>query len=363
MVSPRIVIKEQTLKDYSDFVEELEQESAFGESKRIQVATVHAIGSRYRSKTPVQTPQLVIIDEFHTLFSEHVFAVDLLYFQQQLAEWANNPQVTVIALTATTTLPLQFVNSCPFDGMNWLYSMFRTFKIRRISEDKEPAYRVKNATVETSKSLETILRQCPASESRKQLVFVKGKIERLMNLSADDSCASWLCSPTSNSRINGVRACELMNWEHYQSIVKGQMPQGINRLYLSSAYREGLNVKDSDVQEIIIEGCTDIDIVQSLGRVRHSVESLVIVIDKRKYTGTDNKVRKALELLKSDDLEPYYQLQKEQETESFEGAKAPILVYKDLETNELRFNFLALCFWLYEQYSILCATQNETTEI
>ena len=130
------------------------------------------------------------------------------------------------------------------------------------------------------------------------------------------------------------------------------MPQGINRLYLSSAYREGLNVKDADVQEIVIEGCTDIEIVQSLGRVRHSVESLIIVIDKRKFTGTDSKVKKALELLESDNLEPYYQLQKEQEKESFDGVKMPILVYKDLESDELRFNFLALCFWLYEQYSI-----------
>ena len=62
-------------------------------------------------------PDLIVIDEFHTLFSEHVFAADLLYFQQILLKWMKDPNKIVVACTATTTLPIKFINSCPFGSL------------------------------------------------------------------------------------------------------------------------------------------------------------------------------------------------------------------------------------------------------
>ena len=188
------------------------------------------------------------------------------------------------------------------------------------------------------------MRELPANSNNKQLVFTKGRIDRLRDLAAMDPSYSWLCSSKSSSRIDEIRACELMNQDHYRSLISGYLPDQINRIYLSSAYREGLNVFDPDVREVIIEGVTDIDIIQSLGRVRHDLDRVVIVIDKRKYSGIDKKVSHAIELLRSGDLRSYFEIQEEQETEENIKNKVPILVYRDLRTNDLRFNFFALCY-------------------
>lgn len=305
----------------------------------------------------------MIIDEFHSLFSENVFAQDLIYFYQQLLEWVDDPAICVVVLTATTTLPLRFVSDCPFKGFEWIYESFQGFRIRTICRELNPQYKIGRVQIESGNSLETVLRKCPASAENKQLVFARGKIEHLANMASTDTSSSWLCSKTSKSEIDGVRAYELMSQDHYRSVLGGYMPEGINRIYLSSAYREGLNIHDENVREVIIEGATDIEIVQALGRVRHGIERLVIVLDARKYPSSDVKVSKALKLLRSGKLDDYYEQQLEQESDDYEGDKIPILVYEDIRTQSLAFNFLALAFWLYEYCSVSCALQRKQTEI
>lgn len=364
LLSPRAAIRDQTLETYdTETVPFSVNESAFGSDDRVRVTTVHQIGRWYRSYIDYPKPNLVIVDEFHSLFSENVFAQDLIYFYQQLLEWAEDPSVCVLVLTATTTLPLQFVNKCPFEGFEWIYESFKGFKIKSICGDLEPRYKVAKVQIESGKSLETVLRQCPASPDKKQLIFTRGRIERLANLADADKCASWLCSVSSRSEIGGEKASDLMNREHYDSLIGGYLPEGINRIYLSSAYREGLNVHDEAVREVIIEGASDIEIVQALGRVRHSIDRMIVVVDARKFPSIDGNVRNALALLKSGDLKSYYDQQNEQEKEDYEGEKVPILVYEDIRTQSLRFNFLALCYWLFDHYSVTCATQRKQTEI
>lgn len=355
LLSPRTVIKQQTLDQYSDYCEE--RGSGGG---KVQIATCHALGKAYRHDGKVRKPRLVIVDEWHTLYCENNFASDLLYFQMLLQTWVDDPTVAVMALTATRTLPLEFVNKAPFEGLDYIYeNKFPRLPIRCICNDLEPKYKAKQTYIEQGKSLETVLRSCPSRASRKQLVFVKGKIERLIKLASDDERATWLCSKSSTSKVEGVSASELMNQEHYESILAGRMPSGIDRIYLSSAYREGLNVTDENVREVIIEGTNDIEIVQSLGRVRHSIDRLIVVVDKRRSYGLDGKVKKALELLKdgtTQAFELYYQLQQAQEQDGFEGERVPVLVYK--ANNRFRFNYYALCYWLYSQWSVFCAEQS-----
>ena len=335
LLSPRAGIKKQTLEQYPESTELFSGlESAFAADK-VQVTTIHQIGIWYQESKPFAQPLLVIVDEFHTLFAENCFASPLLYFQQQLEEWVNDPRVIVIALTATAKLPLEHIES--------------GFVFKRISEDTEPQYKAETITIEQSKSLETILRQCPATQENKQLVFVRGSVERLIRLAAADDCASWLCSKSSNTRINGVRASSLMNQDHYQTFLDGRFPDGVNRMFLTSAFREGINITDADAQEIIIEGCTDIEIIQAFGRVRHDTKRLIVVIDKRKFGGFYDNIEGAKLLLETGDLEEYFERQLEQDQESFEGDKIPILTFWDYQKNELRFNSFALSYWIYEQ--------------
>ena len=312
-LSPRAGIKKQTLEQYSESTKLFSGlESAFAADK-VQVATVHQIGNWYQERKAFAQPLLVIVDEFHTLFAENCFASPLLYFQQQLEEWVNNPDVVVIALTATAKLPLEHIES--------------GFAFKRISEETEPKYKAETITIEQSKSLETILRQCPATQDNKQLVFVRGSVERLIRLAAADECASWLCSKSSNTRIDGIKASSLMNQDHYETFLDGRFPDGVNRMFLTSAFREGINITDEAAQEIIIEGCTDIEIIQAFGRVRHDTKRLIVVIDKRKFGGFYDNIEKANELLESSNLEEYYERQLEQEQENYEGEKIPVLVY------------------------------------
>lgn len=363
LLFPRTAIKEQTLMQYE--CEEFRiADIAFAENRtKVQVATCHSIGAAFRRQIKVQGIKLVIVDEWHTLFAENHFAQDLLYFQLALKEWVDDSSITVIALTGTPTLPLEFVNRAPFDGLEYIYENdVLNMNIRSICNPVEPAFKADEVLIEQSKSLEVCLRSLPASDDCKQVVFMKGKIERLIGLAKDDKSASWLCSKSTRSRMDGKLASELMNREHYEEIINGRMPQGVNRIYLSSAYREGLNLTDPTIKEVIIEGVSDIDIVQSFGRVRHDTKRLVIVIDERKYTGTNKKVSAALELLKdgsTQSFEEYYRMQEEQQKEDFEGDRNPILIYRDNGNGNCLFNYYALCYWLYSEWGSLCASRNE----
>lgn len=362
MLSPRRGIRKQTLDSYPDQVERFAVSgSAF--SSKVQIETVHKIGFWYRLDYAFPKPRLVIIDEFHTLFSETHFARDLIYFYQQLLEWIDDPNVTLIALTATTTLPLEFVNQQPFKGFEWLYQSFQGFRIRKISRDLDPPYKAQVVQIESGKSLETILRQCPASPDNKQLVFVRGTAAKLVSLAESEDRSSWLCSEESKREVNGIKAAELMDQDHLSSILSGYLPETVDRIYLTSAYREGINIHDEAVQEVIIEGASDIEVIQALGRVRHPIKRLIIVIDARKFQNGDRKIREALDLLKCGDLEAYYRRQEKQDLEGFEGERVPNLVFRNKYTRELRFNYLALCFWLFDYYSSACATQQDWKEI
>ena len=362
MLSPRRGIRKQTLDSYPDQVERFAVSgSAF--SSRVQIETVHKIGCWYRLDYAYPKPRLVIIDEFHTLFSETHFSRDLIYFYQQLLEWVDDPSVTLIALTATTALPLEFVNQQPFKGFDWLYQGFQRFRIRKISRDLDPPYKAKVVQIESGKSLETILRGCPASPDNKQLVFVRGTAAKLVSLAEGEDRSAWLCSEESKREVNGIKAAELMNRDHLASILGGYLPEGVDRIYLTSAYREGINILDEAVQEVIIEGASDIELVQALGRVRHPIRRLIIVIDSRKFQSGDRKIREALDLLEGGDLEAYFGRQEKQDLEGFEGERIPNLVFRDKYTRGLRFNYLALCYWLFDYYSSACATQQDWKEI
>lgn len=365
LLFPRTAIKEQTLNAY-DCEEFNIEENAFGNKRsKVQVATCQAIGRAFRNKMRIQNIKLVIVDEWHTLFAENHFAVDLLYFQEAMKEWVDDSSFTVVALTGTPTLPLKFVNSAPFEGLEYIYdNKIPHIPVRSICDSIEPVFKADEVLVEQNKSLEVCLRSLPASNEWKQIVFVKGKIERLISLAANDENATWLCSKSTKSKIGGKFASYLMNQEHYQEILSGRMPQGINRIYLSSAYREGLNLEDPSIKEVIVEGVNDIDIIQSFGRVRHDTKRLVIVIDNRKYAGVNNKTKAARELLEDGNPQAfadYYDVQEKQAGEDFEGDRKPILVYEDKKNGELLFNYYVLCYWLYSEWSLHCASRYEMT--
>lgn len=242
-----------------------------------------------------------------------------------------------------------------------MYGKMPKMPVRNLTGKLEPRYKARQIIIQQGQSLESVLRNAPASEENKQIVFVKGSIERLIDLASADKHATWLCSTSSNSKVGDTPAVSLMNMEHHRQFTAGKMPAGINRIYLSSAYREGLNIHDESVKDVIIDGVTDIDLVQSFGRVRHDTDRLIVVVDKRRYRSIETRVRSARELLESDSptaFEEYYLNQLEQQKEGYEGVKKPALIFKDKANNRLMFNYWALYYWLYERTSSLCAGQS-----
>lgn len=364
MCFPRVDIKNQCLREYEEFCTEYNSEEAGFENK-VNLATCHLIGSVYRRFGYMPSPALVVVDEWHTVFAESNFAGDLLYFQQAFQSWVDNPEVTVICLTGTPTLPLKFVNECPFEGLAHIYNKMPKMPVRSIVRESEPRFKTGEIIIQQRASIESVLRAMPASEDNKQIVFVKGSIDRLIDLAANDDKSTWLCSTKSNSKVkseSGKLARDLMNPEHHRAFVSGYMPQGVNRVYLSSAYREGLNIHDESVQEIIIDGTNDMDIVQSFGRVRHDTKRLVVVVDSRKYRGIISKVKDAINLLEKGSeaaFEDYFNEQEQIERlkEEFEGDKKPCLIYEDKLNGKLSFNYWALYYWAYAVYSHKCARQ------
>lgn len=356
LLVPRVSIRAQTLRSYRGQTERL---TSFAEDGKVQVSTPHQIGQWFRDEPQMMPkPKLVIVDEWHTIFYENDFAEQLIYFQEQFLEWCADPQVTVVAMTATTTLPLKFVNEQPFEYLSAFFNEVRRCKVRLICQQAEPRYKVKKIFVERGTTLETVLSQIPASPHDKQLVLYRGRIEDMRELAENEEGSSWLCSRSSTKEIGGIQACDLMNQEHYQSVIKGQFPAGIDRLYVTSGYREGINIHDENVRTVVIEGVTDIDIIQTLGRVRHDIDRLIIVVDKRKILFSEKKVSYGLSLWENDDAySRYLELLKEQKKPDYEGEKLPAnLVFEHPRTQELTFNWLALCKWLYEECSCWSAT-------
>lgn len=349
---PRVSIKEQCLRNYSDKCEEYPGE----DESKVKLATCHLFGNKYKNGEKIPQPQIVIVDEWHTLFAENNFAEQLIYFEKLFQEWVRNPLVAVIAITATPLLPLKFVNECPFEGLDYIYKNIINMPCRIIHQGTEAVHQVSTVQIEQFKSLETILQACPADSRRKQIIFTSCNLEKLVQMANQDENAGWLCSKSTSRKMGGVSFAELMDKQLYDSVIAGKLPSDINRLYVTSGYREGININDELVQEIIIDGSTDIDIIQSLGRVRHSIKRLIIVIDSRKYLILENKVTKALKLLRSNDsgtIENYY---KKQEVDNL-----PLLVY--LANGQYQLNYLAFCYWIYCDYSLKCAKQKENVSL
>lgn len=365
MLFPRKEIRNQSLREYKkSCVEYQSEESAF--ENKVRLATCHLIGNSYRRTGYMPIPTLVIVDEWHTCFAENNFAFDLLYFQQVFQKWVDNPKVIVVCLTGTPTLPMEFVNQCPFAGLEHMYGKMPRMPIRNLTRELEPKFKASKIIVQQNQSIESVLRAIPATKDNKQIVFVKGSIERLVDLANTDEKATWLCSASSNAKIGDDWARDLMNANHYEQFTAGNMPEGINRIYLSSAYREGLNVYDESIKDVIIDGVTDIDVVQSFGRVRHSTERLIVVVDKRRYQAIESKVLSARQLLENESLtafEDYYLEQLEQQKEEYEGVKKPVLVFRDKTNNRLMFNYWALYYWLYERFSAICAGQSRNQSV
>lgn len=367
MLFPRTVIRNQSLHDYKDACVEYQSEETAFENK-VRLATCHLIGNAYKRTGYMPNPALVVVDEWHTCFAETNFAEDLLYFQQVFQMWVSNPAVTVVCLTGTPTLPLEFVNRCPTPELEYMYGKFPQMRIRDLVGRLEPKYKAKQIIVQQGQSLESVLRNVPASDDNKQIVFVKGSIKRLKDLADADENATWLCSMSSNAEIDGKPAVDLMNKEHFEQFTAGQMPAGVKRIYITSAYREGLNIYDEAVKDVIIDGVTDIDIVQSFGRVRHNTNRLIVVVDRRRYKTIETRVKNARELLESDNplaFEERFAEQLEQRNDDYEGKKHPVLIFKDVIANSLKFNYWALQYWLYEEYSAHCAGlfNNQTADL
>ncbi|MCI8450919.1 MAG: DEAD/DEAH box helicase family protein [Eggerthellaceae bacterium] len=353
LLVPRVAIKDQVLSDYRGVAVEYGARSAFGDEPSVEVGTYHKVASDYEAGS-VPRPKLVICDEWHTTFAETHFAEQLMAFQRLFVEWVADAEVTVVVMTATDTLPLRFVVNCPYEDASRFYgNRLEGVRFRKISVSKEPLFKVGKIQVEQGKSVANVLRRCAASPQNKQLVFCMGKTESLIRDAEADEGASWLCSDNN-------RWAEVMNQEHRSAVIdRGMLPEGVNRLYLTSAYREGVNIHDPDVREVIIEAVNDISIVQSLGRVRHDIDRLIVVVDRRKSSYDEKKIRTAIGLLEDGSQEAYenYYLRHQ----SADDGGKPNLVYKSAQ-GAYEFNFYALYWWLYSTYSWICAAQTERTE-
>lgn len=354
LLVPRVVIKEQTVNDYDSATDgEL---SAFGD--KVSVATYHRLGYQYQQGEKIPRPKLVICDEWHTLFYETSFAEQLIYFHKVFEEWNEDPEVTLIVMTATDTLPIGYVANCPDEQLKRAYgNPLGGVRFKVISKDKPPRFKVGTIQIEQGKSLETILRSCPATPQRKQLVFAAGKVEAVESLAKQEEYSSWLCSPSN-------KVAGRMNEAHRKEVVETKkLPEGVNRLYLTSAYREGLNIEDESIQEVIIDATDEVSIIQSLGRVRHDIDRLIVVVDRRRKGYAEGRWKRGEALLATDNEDAFrdYYLNIQAEDE-----KAPKLVYYDRANDRYLFNYYALYCWVFSICSFACAAQdmnNESTEL
>lgn len=315
----RTLAKQQQLRQ-GGFVD-MNKQSAFGDC--VYIGTAQALGNalcnpessknQFPSSWISAHPRILILDEIHCLM-EGDFALNLNGALEYIEDCAQDPSSAVIALDATT----DFLT-------NYLFGNRSNVELCNILDEViEPSYAPKKINVISHTSLGTILdlKADKINSSCKAFVVCHSadkayQLYRKRNDRYQD--ASFLCSPNSKALIKVAEGEEkearlLLDQECLKSIVNdAAFPQGVNVVFATIAAREAIELKDSSIGYVALDLYDEIGIIQSMNRVRHSIEELDIIADGRGIMLGLEELERNLEDLSSlpiepsqEDLEEYY---------------------------------------------------------
>lgn len=272
-LTSRKVIAVQQLKNIncvkaceSDFSYEINDWEYAERENKILVSTAHYFGELVRKGLVKKKPKVIVIDELHSIFAETVFAESLIYTLEYVKE--NYNDLVKIGLTATPQFLLDYIND-------------DVLKFDIIDLDLGSKYTAEKISCYVKGQASTVLKQIKPQISQKhKVIYYTMSARECYKLSVDYGVRSaFLISDYNETEIDGVRLVDLMNEAGVKKYIieNEKLPDDIDIIFINSACREGMNIKDNAVKTVICEAVDMITIEQILGRIRGDLKEFMVV--------------------------------------------------------------------------------------
>ena len=263
-ISTRRSIKDQQVRygEVEDAVEEdFTEEGAnpiYDErGDKVRIITTAKLGALYLNGRVEKMFPVVVIDELHSLFLDTMFSEESYAAIECIKHfWKDTIK---IGLTATPELLVKYID--PEEKM--FYAL----------DDNEllPKYNSEQFIYCNYTYLKSSLKLVQPREDYKVVVYC-ASAQNAIALSEKYENAAYLISQY-NKNIEAVEKQKPL----YEYIIKNaELPKDVNLLFMTSAYREGVELKDEAVKAIIIDASDEITISQFIGRIRANLDKVIV---------------------------------------------------------------------------------------
>lgn len=318
-----------------------EEKSALAE--KIRISTAHNFGRLLKENQIKVYPKLIVVDEIPTIFSETVFADDLFYVVKWLE---NNHKVIKVGLTATPEFLMDYIKQEE--------KVKDKFNFKIVDKELGNKYSVDKINVVHRGSASTYLKLMDYSKDNRVLVYMRSA-NQCYELSKQFPNAAFLISKhcKTKDKLTGELLCDIMQKQPHLSHIRetGTFPDDIFIVFLNSAYREGLDLKDARVKSIVCEASDMLTIKQVLGRMRQDMKLLCVINNNRyKKLLNDNiedicEFMDAIETTKDNPIAQGVYIGARLERQRL--SEVPNIVYE--YRGEYFFNYYAIAFFKYQR--------------
>ena len=229
---------------------------------KVRIITTSKLGSLYKEGKIEKMFPIVVVDELHSLFLDTLFAEESYYAIECIFNefWEG---VVKIGLTATPKLLFDYIDT---DG-----SLFYALDDNPLPHK----YNTDNLKYMPHTYLNTVLKTVHPSADYKVLVYCSSAKNAIACADRIDN-ARFLISKYSKYTEAVERQQDLYNY----IVENNKLPDDVYMLFMTSAYREGVEIKDDSVKEILIDASDEITISQFTGRMRGDVKEVKIITNK-----------------------------------------------------------------------------------
>lgn len=253
----------------------------------------HSIMKNYMPGEAATHPWLrfdmIVIDEVHSLLADASYQSAPFYVRRLIEKTLEeNRSCKVIVMTGSP----QILKGIP------LFDKAHTVNLMERCENVTPSS-ICFITAEEAERMQEVMLQ----KGEKFIAFCNhiNPMLRMLNAMPDKVVVSFSdAEKLNNLKDKNPKAyCRMMEVKNILA-VEQRLPDDVTAFLTTSRNKEGINIRNDDIEAMFVETRVDIDIVQMAGRVRHGVKTLYVVVDGVQYP--EKESRYEAELARRDDF-------------------------------------------------------------